>query len=69
MPTSPRNWRIRPTPAVEYAVEQIARREGRTLSNTLHKLLSEAISARRAIEERMPEVAKLAAIISGGSQS
>lgn len=69
MPTTTRNWRIRPAPAVEYAVEQIARREGRTLSNTLHKLLSEAIAVRRRIEAQQPEVARLAAIITGHSPS
>ena len=61
-----RNWRIRPTPAIEHAVESIARREGRSLSNTLHKLLSEAVAARRAIAERAPEVVRLAEIIAGG---
>jgi hypothetical protein len=38
-----RNWRIRPTPAVEYGVERMARSEGRTLSNMLARLLQEAL--------------------------
>ncbi len=41
------HWRIRPTPYVEYHVQQIALKEGRSLSNTLHKLLTEAIDARQ----------------------
>jgi hypothetical protein len=57
-----RNWRIRPTPAVEHAVEQIARKEGRSLSNTLHKLLTEAIDARRQLSSPT-EVERLVAIL------
>jgi len=42
------HWRIKPTPYVEHHVQRIAAAEARSLSNTLHKLLTEAIDARRS---------------------
>lgn len=64
-----RCWRINPSPWLDAQVEQLARREGRSTSNMLTKLVSEAINARQAIERRAPEVARLASIITGGSPS
>jgi hypothetical protein len=40
-------WRIRPSPYVEHHVKRISQTESRSLSNTLHRLLTEAIDARR----------------------
>lgn len=39
-------WRIRPTVPLQYAVEDIARRESRTISNALYRLVGEALAAR-----------------------
>jgi hypothetical protein len=41
------HWRIRPDAYVQHHVQDIARHEGRSLSNALHKLLIEAIEHRR----------------------
>ena len=49
-------WRIRPTPYVEHHVQQIARNEGRSLSNALHKLLTEAINFRHQTDQRLTEI-------------
>jgi hypothetical protein len=50
------NWRIRPTTYVQHHVQQIAVREGRSLSNTMHKLLTEAIDARRKGEASVDQL-------------
>jgi hypothetical protein len=42
------NWRIKPPAALEYAVEQAARRESRSTSNMLLRLISEALQTRTA---------------------
>jgi hypothetical protein len=46
-------WRITPNEYVAHHVQTIATREGRTLSNTLHRLLTEAIDARRAADQKV----------------
>ena len=46
--TAKRCWRITLTnSALEQQVEHLARREGRSLSNMLHRLLVEALDRRR----------------------
>lgn len=40
-------WRFQPDAATAYAIEQIALRENRTITNATVTLLKEAISARR----------------------
>jgi hypothetical protein len=40
------NWRIVPTPGQQIAVERIAKREDRSLSNVLRILVREALLAR-----------------------
>jgi hypothetical protein len=54
-------WRITPTPFVEDGVRKIAEREGRTLSNCLHKLLTEALMQRKRQHRKLEEMKKLAA--------
>ena len=43
---SKRCWRIVPDPHVERGVEDFARREGRSLSSMMNRLLAEAITER-----------------------
>jgi len=62
MSNNKRCWRITPTPALEYAVESLARKEGRSLANMMFKLLGEAIDARRKADA---DVSKLVAAIRG----
>jgi hypothetical protein len=57
-------WRLKPTPFVDAGVRAIALREGRSISNTLHKLVTEALQGRerrRAELERIKSVAAKAA--------
>jgi hypothetical protein len=44
-------WRIAHNAFVEDGVRNVATREGRSLSNTLHKLLTEALMARREAQD------------------
>ena len=62
MPSQKRCWRLTPTPAIEYQVEALARKEGRSLANMMLKLLGEALDARR---KATTEVDRLAAAIRG----
>jgi hypothetical protein len=41
-------WRLNPEPPMANAIEALARSEGRTVSNCLRKLISEALMARTA---------------------
>lgn len=54
-------WRLKPNPFVEEGVRKTAVREGRSLSNTLHKLLSEALVGRERQHRKLEEMKKLAA--------
>jgi hypothetical protein len=64
MPTTKRCWRITPTAFVESQVEALAKREGRSLSNMMLKLLGEALEARRlASANQSGEVRKLVALL------
>jgi hypothetical protein len=69
MTTPTRNWRIRPNTAIEYAVEHMARCEGRSLSNMLGRLLDEAIDARRAAQAKAQahDVDRLVAMMKSSS--
>lgn len=58
-------WRVRPTPFIEQAVRKIATKEGRQISNTLHKLLSEAIFARERRRAEFEKIKELAAKAGG----
>jgi hypothetical protein len=52
-------WRIKPNAYVEHHVQRIARAEGRSLSNCLHRLLSEAIGARLTADANVGRLAAL----------
>jgi hypothetical protein len=41
-------WRLNPEPPMANAIEALARSEGRTVSNCLRRLISEALMARTA---------------------
>ena len=41
------NWRVRPDAATAYAVEQMAKKESRSVSSMLMVLIRESIGARR----------------------
>jgi hypothetical protein len=52
-------WRIKPNAYVEHHVQRIAKAEARSLSNTLRRLLTEAIDARRAADNNVSRLAAL----------
>jgi hypothetical protein len=59
-----REW----SPGIEYGVGSLARKEGRSLSNMMVKLLGEALDARRlAVSASPDEVRKLFSILSAPS--
>jgi hypothetical protein len=49
-------WRLNPEPPMANAIEALARSEGRTVSNCLRKLISEALMARTARKAAAAEV-------------
>jgi hypothetical protein len=55
-------WRINPPDGLHYQVEDMARREGRSVANLLVRLVNEAISARRQANN---DTAALVAMIKG----
>ncbi len=63
MPSNKRCWRITPTPAVEYQVEALARRENRSLANMMLKLLTEALEQRRQAQTRPADIDRLVALL------
>lgn len=63
---SKRCWRLTPTPAVEYQVEHLARRENRSLANMLNRLLVEALDARRTADTRVDALVKAIRGTAGG---
>jgi hypothetical protein len=54
-------WRLKPNRFVDEGVRAIAAREGRTLSNTMHRLLSEALMAREKRKRELERIKQLAA--------
>jgi hypothetical protein len=48
------NWRVAPTPGQKIAVERIARREDRSIANTLRQLISEALRHRGEAPRQLP---------------
>jgi len=56
-------WRLSPSAAEEHFIRNAAQREGRPLAGMLHKLISEAISARQAAAHQVQEVARLATLL------
>jgi hypothetical protein len=58
-------WRVAPPLHLAEAVRQMAMREGRSDTNMLTRLVSEAVAARRAAESRRPEIDRLIDIIRG----
>jgi hypothetical protein len=61
-PSSRRSWRIVPSSYLESQIETLARRENRSLSNMLARLLSEALEHRRAASN---EISTLVQMIRG----
>jgi hypothetical protein len=61
-------WRFQPDAASAHAINQIALRENRTVSNTIQTLVKEAIAARRAIAEKTPTYLRLVEAIRGPSE-
>jgi hypothetical protein len=62
-------WRLKPNAFVDQGVRAIATREGRTLSNTMHKLLTEALMAREKRKLELERIKGLAAKASLSSQN
>jgi hypothetical protein len=58
-------WRVAPPAHLAQAVRKMALAEGRTDTNMISRLIGEAVSARRAIEAKLPEVQRLADLIRG----
>lgn len=63
MPTRQRSWRINPTPWIEHQIESLSRREGRSLSNMMLKLLTEALEQRRQAQTRPADIDRLVALL------
>jgi hypothetical protein len=49
----------------EHYIRGVALKEGRPLAGMLHKLISEAISARQAAAHQVAEVSRLTAVLRG----
>ena len=47
-------WRLNPEPPMANAIEALARAEGRTVSNCLRKLISDALMARTLAPKVVP---------------
>lgn len=56
MPTARRSLRLILEPGIEHQIEQLSKREGRSLAGICNRLLSEALSARRGASA---EIARL----------
>jgi predicted secreted protein len=54
-------WRLKPNHFVDAGVRAIATREGRSLSNAMHKLLTEALMAREKRKLELERIKALAA--------
>jgi hypothetical protein len=50
-------WRFEADPAVEYFIEQTAKAENRSISNTILTLLRESIRHRRAADQQVVALA------------
>ena len=61
------HWRLNPTPIEEAFVREAARREGRELSQMVHRLLGEAILARQVAASQVEQVSRLTQMIRGES--
>jgi hypothetical protein len=54
-------WRLKPNRFVDEGVRAIAEREGRSISNTMHKLLTEALMGRERRRLELERIKVLAA--------
>jgi hypothetical protein len=52
-------WRINPDPALEHAVESMARRENRSTSQMLFLLIRESVANRRTVDTNVERVARI----------
>jgi hypothetical protein len=59
------HWRLTPNATEEAFVREAARREGRELSQMLHRLLGEAIVARQIAATEVNNLSRLAQVIRG----
>jgi hypothetical protein len=50
------HWRLNPTPFEEQYIRQASLREGRTLSQMVHRLVFEAIMQRHSAERQTTEI-------------
>ena len=69
MPVKQRSWRINPSPYIEQQIESLARRENRSLSNMMHKLLSEALEQRRQAQTKPADIERLVALLTAPAES
>jgi hypothetical protein len=51
-------WRVAAPPGIAFAIQEIAKREQRSISNTVIKLVGEAVDARRIFEQQPSEDVK-----------
>lgn len=58
-----------PPPQLAEAVHQMATAEGRSDTNMITRLIAEAVSTRRALDQRKPELVRLVEIIRGDGQA
>ena len=56
-------WRLTPTVAEEHFIRSAAQREGRSIAQMTHVLLSEAILARQIAQRQIAQVSELVAVL------
>jgi hypothetical protein len=62
-------WRVAPPLHLAEAVRRLAMAEGRSDTNMITRLIAEAVSTRRALDARKPELVRLVEIIRGDRQA
>jgi hypothetical protein len=57
-------WRVAAPPGIAHAIQEIAKREQRSIANTVLKLVGEAVGARRVFEKQpSDDLKKLLALL------
>jgi hypothetical protein len=63
-------WRVAAPPGIAFAIQEIAKREHRSISNAVIKLVGEAIDARRIFEQQpSDDVKKLLALLTAAKSA
>ena len=63
-------WRVAAPPGIAHAIQEIAKREQRSIANTVLRLVGEAVDARRILEQRPSEdLIKLLSLLAAAKSS